>query len=393
MNSFDIIQIILRMFSKSNFLTNGLPSERNVNLLFALNKSRSVDFRIFYIENNSVKKRVKIIIIYLFIYVFKLNSCLITNFDSKISFVFNKYLLRKQLGVILKRGKLMSTDLNVHLYLNFNVENFEIFKVGGYIPHKDEADILEHSVKNLTTQEIVVTLLDDNSDDTNNNLIKNSQILSNLKIISLFDYGYYNWTYILDEIDRISSASNFDFILRNDADEYLVSPIDNYSLRQFLFFVNLCSFEKVDSVVCNLHSTSEVLNDFSEATHFSFPKSQSYKRVLRAWKNQHKLVNLSALGGHDLPVPSGDYFPLSLTLLHAPMRNSNQIRAKLKSRNTRGQKEHVEKGWHDHLIGKSEFGIMKLPDNSMSFTLESFDETQIKRKLKIGLDFNEENNK
>ncbi len=392
MNSFNVIQIILKIFSKTSILTNGVPSVYNTKLLTALTKNRFVDFRIFYLENNSLKNRTKLFIICFFIRLFSLNSCLITNFDSKILILFNRYLLREWLGVILKRDKLLSIDLNVFLYLDFNKENFKFFKVGGYIPHKDEADILEHSIKNLITQEIDVTLLDDNSDDTNTHLIRNSEILKNLKFISLFDYGYYNWTYILKEIDRISSDSNFEYILRNDADEYLISPIDNYSLRQFLYFVNLCGFEKVDSVVCNLHSVSAELNDFSEATHFSFPKSQAYSRVLRAWKNQNKLVNLSAFGGHDLPEPSGDYFPLTFTLLHAPMRNPNQIRAKLESRNTRGQKEHTEKGWHDHLIGKSEYGIMALPDNSIDFTLDSFDRTQIERKLKIGLEYNEKNN-
>ncbi len=377
------------MFSKSRTLTNGFPSASNTKLLATLTKNISVDFRIFYLENNTCKNRTKLFVIYFFIYLFNLNSCLITNFDSKIALLFNKYLLRKRLGVILKRDKFMPMDLNVYLYLDFNEENFKSYKVGGYIPHKDEADILEYSVKNLIAQEIDVTLLDDNSNDTNTHLIRNSKILKNLKFISLVDYGYYNWTYILKEIDRISSASNFDYIVRNDADEYLISPIDNYSLRQFLYFVNLCGFEKVDSVVCNLHSIFGELNDFSEATHFSFPKIKAYSRVLRAWKNQNKLVNLSALGGHDLPEPSGDYFPLTFTLLHAPMRNPNQIRAKLESRNTRGQKERKEKGWHDHLIGKSEYGIVTLPYNSIDFTLDSFDRTQIERKMKIGLEYNE----
>ncbi len=392
MNRFIVIQIILKMFSKSSIITNGLASATNTKLLNALRKNLSADFRIFYLENNTLKNRTKLFVIFVFIQLFNLNSCLITNFDSRITILFNKFLLRKRLGVILKRGKLMSLDLNVFLYIDFNEEKFKFYKVGGYIPHKNEADILEYSVKNLITQEIDITLLDDNSDYSNSKLISNSKILKNTKIISLFDYGYYNWTYILNEIDQISSDSNFDYILRSDADEYLISPIDNYSLRQFLYFVHLCGFEKVDSVVCNLHTVSGELNDFCEATHFSFPKIQSYSRVLRAWKNQKRLVNLSALGGHDLPEPSGDYFPLTFTLLHAPMRNSYQIRAKLESRNSRGQKEFAEKGWHDHLIGKSEYELMALPDNSMEFTLDSFISTQIERKLKIGLDYNEKNN-
>ena len=114
----------------------------------------------------------------------------------------------------------MSTDLNVYLYLNFNVENFKVFRVGGYVPHKDEADILEHSVKNLITQEIEVILLDDNSDDTNTNLIKNSKILYNLgkgrfnsqgiKDLPFFyvgnDIGVQNIDYIIEDLngDRLN---------------------------------------------------------------------------------------------------------------------------------------------------------------------------------------------
>jgi hypothetical protein len=273
------------------------------------------------------------------------------------------------------------------VYLNFFDKNFESFRVGGYIPHKDEPDILLCSINNLLQQKVEVTLLDDNSTNDSLDFIYESNVLNNSKIIQIENFDFYNWTFILDKIDKESSNSSFKYIIRNDADECLRSPIDNYSLRQFLYFVYLCKFEKVDSVVVNLHSKSGELNKFEDATHFTFPNTRDYESVLRAWRNDQKLVNLSALGGHDLPDKSKEFFPLKITLFHAPFRNDNQVRTKLESRITRGAKEYLEKGWHSHLFNKEVFDLLQIPQESFEMCFEALNKTQLIRKFKIDIKY------
>jgi hypothetical protein len=316
-----------------------------------------------------------------------MNSCLIINFHSEIAKKLNKFLLHDKLGIILNRNTENMVPFDVYLYLNFLDNKFESFRVGGYIPHKDEPEILFCSIENLLQQEIEVTLFDDNSTKENISLIYESNIINKSRIIQLEDFGFYNWTFILDKIDQESSTSNFNYVIRNDADECLRSPIDNFSLRQFLYFVYLCKFEKVDSVVVNLHSESGELNKFESATHFSFPNTQDYESVLRAWKNDQKLVNLSVWGGHDLPDKSKEFFPLKFTLFHAPFRNEHQVRTKLESRLSRGAKEYQEKGWHCHLFNKEVSDLLKIPEDSLKFGFDAFNKTQLIRKFKIDIKY------
>jgi hypothetical protein len=388
-NNDRIIHLILEMFKFTNFTSNGLQLENGTNKSFwyILSKPKDLNkFFIFYFDKKSFKINLKIFLIYLTIYIFKINSCLILNFHSNIAKKFNKFLLNDRLGIILNRNTENDVPFDVNLYLNFLDDKFKSFRVGGYIPHKDEPEILFCSIENLLYQEIEVTLFDDNSTNQNLNLIYESNIINKSKIIQLENFGFYNWTYILDKIDQESSTSSFNYIIRNDADECLRSPIDNFSLRQFLYFVYLCKFEKVDSVVVNLHSESGELNKFESATHFSFPNTQDYESVLRAWKNDQKLVNLSVTGGHNLP-DNKEFFPLKFTLFHAPFRNENQVRTKIDSRITRGAKEYEEKGWHYHLFDKEVSDLLKIPEDSFILSFEALNKTQLIRKFKIDIKY------
>lgn len=215
-------------------------------------------------------------------------------------------------------------------------------KILAIVPCFNEVDIISHTIDNLIAQNIDVHVLDNWSTDGTWELL---QKYTNITTERFPDVGSdeYNWSAILERMDVIGYSSSYDWIMHVDADEHIVSPANNISLKDFISIADTNGFEIIDLTHLAFRPVEENANQFSAYWQFSdFPADAN---IHRAWKNKRSKIGLAAHGGHIL---RGKKFPLNLILKHYPLRSAEQARKKIfRDRIPRARKERLN-GWHVH---------------------------------------------
>jgi hypothetical protein len=234
--------------------------------------------------------------------------------------------------------------------IEFYGNNEYVNSLQGVVAHYNEVDSLRLVLENSQVNGIPFHIIDDGSSPDQladlAEFVKNS---NNRLTLSKLDFTEnFQWARMLQEIDDYQSESNSDVILRVDSDEYLMSPFKKMSLVQFVNWSINNGWDVIDATVVNLKSRKGQFSGFEDATHFEISSISGHTHVHRVWRNLNKSVDLASRGGHMVNNLESKMSPYNLILLHAPLRNSIQIREKIMDRIDRGKNERVNLGWHTH---------------------------------------------
>ena len=248
-------------------------------------------------------------------------------------------------------------------------------KIQCYMPVFNEADILPHTLRHLYEQGCAVHVIDGWSTDGSWEIaldaaIKDSAVNAIAErqrmgpfprvTVERFPAGgpdkIQNCTAILERIEHLAEASDADWILYSDADEWRRAPgtdrlIDGVSA------VDAIGFSAIDFRVFQFYCTTADLCEGKDWSHTGYSPEAFFRYYDEAdcisripnrklWKNVGR-VHLGG-GGHEVTFPGMRIYPQRFTMKHFPFRTPAQAKAKIETRLARRRKEEHDKGWGVH---------------------------------------------
>ena len=225
------------------------------------------------------------------------------------------------------------------------------------VPVFQESDILPHVLKHLHEQGCRTHVIDGWSTDGSWEIAQQQADSCELFPSSGPD-PIQNCTAILHRIEDLAAASDADWILYSDGDEWRRSPNPNYRLVDHVCGVDMAGFSAIDFRVFQFYCTPNSFNPQSaeywqpcrdpEDTFRYYDEADCISRIpnRKLWKNVGR-VHLAG-GGHDVTFPGMRVYPQRFTMKHFPFRTPAQAKAKIETRLARRCAEEHAKGWGVH---------------------------------------------
>lgn len=110
-----------------------------------------------------------------------------------------------------------------------------MLRITAIIPTFNEEDIIYHTIKHLVGQDISVCILDNESTD---NTVEIARRIPNVQVRTVSSDGLFNEKILQDSIREVTALVDTDWIIKNDADEFIESPWKGVSLRQGIELVD-----------------------------------------------------------------------------------------------------------------------------------------------------------
>ena len=248
-------------------------------------------------------------------------------------------------------------------------------KIQAYMPVHNESDILPHTLRHLHEQGCAVHVIDGWSTDGSWEIAAAREAfearLGCLRGVTVERFPasgpdpIQNCTAILKRIEDLAAASDADWILYTDADEWRRAPgtdrlIDGVSAVDAIGF-NAIDF-RVFQFYCVDHRWNTTAsydvpgghpivcdNRISPEEYFGYyDQADCISRIpnRKLWKNVGR-VQLAG-GGHEVQFPGMRVYPQKFTMKHYPFRTPAQAKAKIETRLARRRMEEHAKGWGVH---------------------------------------------
>lgn len=227
------------------------------------------------------------------------------------------------------------------------------FRIMAVIHTYNEADVIDQVVEYLIGQGVDVYLLDNWSTDGTyeKELQLKEAYLGKVRVERFPESGKtenYEWHMQLEKTEQISKELDYDWYIHNDADEMRVSPWENITLRQAIYYVNLLGYNLMDLFYIDFKITERTQkNIFMKDTYFEFGKRPLHYST-KIWKKS-EYIDLKKSGGHQAVINNPKVFPLLILNRHYPFRTVEQAERKVfRDRKPRFAKERKKYGWHGH---------------------------------------------
>ncbi len=232
-------------------------------------------------------------------------------------------------------------------------DNFSIIAI---MTSYNEEDIIVPSIMYLINQGIEIYLIDNWSIDKTYDLAK--QFL-NKGLIGLERFPvdgpskYYDWYSLLSRVEEITKTLKGDWFIHHDVDEIRESPWQNVSLKDAIFYVDMCGFNSIDHTVIEFYPVDNnfpMCGDFEKYfKFFEFGKRPGHFLQIKTWKNLGKKISLADSGGHEVVFEGRFVYPFKFLLKHYPIRSQYHGEKKIfKERKPRYNPNERVKGWHTH---------------------------------------------
>ena len=247
-------------------------------------------------------------------------------------------------------------------------------KIQCYLPCLNEADILPHTLRHLHEQGCAVHVIDGWSTDGSVQILE-SHFLDRRDTglgvsFERFPAGgpdkIQNCTAILERIEHLAEASDADWILYSDADEWRRAPaFDGQSptfakawddtLNDAVRVIDQRGFNAIDFRVFQFYccpgsgDCGEWPSNISPETWFQhYDEADCISRIpnRKLWKNVGR-VHLGG-GGHEVTFPGMRIYPQKFTMKHYPFRTPAQAKAKIETRLARRNQQEHAAGWGVH---------------------------------------------
>ncbi len=226
-------------------------------------------------------------------------------------------------------------------------------KIQAFMPVFNEAEILPHTLRHLHEQGCTVHVIDGWSTDGSWEIAQ-QQAESGERFPASGPDPIQNCTAILRRIEDLAAASDADWILYTDADEWRRSRIPGHTLALSTEAIGHCGFNAIDFQVFQFYPTLDTVSwaewkrTGPEEFFRYYDQADCISRIpnRKLWKNVGR-VELAG-GGHEVTFPGMRIYPIKFTMKHYPFRTPAQAKAKIETRLARRcQPEHA-KGWGVH---------------------------------------------
>jgi hypothetical protein len=272
----------------------------------------------------------------------------------------------------------------------------DAFRVLAVVPTFNEADIIEHTLRYLTTQGIDVHLLDNWSTDAT---LERARPFLGQGLVRIERFpadaspNTYDLTRILRRVEEIGrEAAWADWIVLHDADERRYGPFEGTGLRASLWRAQCCGYSCIDHVTLNFwpvddrfdHERHDVEEHFQ---YFEFSSHPGHFHQRRAWRRTDAPVSLAATAGHDVSFAGRRVYPYKFLLKHYPIRSrAHGIRKVLHERKARLNPIEHAGGWHLQYEDLSPEQFVREPGSLLRFDPETFaDDYLIERLSSVGI--------
>src|SRR3989344_2323515 len=131
-------------------------------------------------------------------------------------------------------------------------------KIAAVMPAYNEEDVIYHTIKNLVDNNIHVHILDNESTDSTLDIVK--QFPKNQVSFSSFSTnGEFNEKLQGEAIKKAFNKlkEDYDWLIRNDADEFLESPLSNLNVKQAIEIADKKGFNSIGTQQFYFCPTSE----------------------------------------------------------------------------------------------------------------------------------------
>ena len=108
-------------------------------------------------------------------------------------------------------------------------------KINAIIPTYNEEDIIYHTIKYLVDQDIFVYILDNQSTDRTVDIARK---MPNVQLKTFKSNGLFDEKILQDNVRELTCSLDTDWIIKNDADEFIESPWKGINLRQAIEVVD-----------------------------------------------------------------------------------------------------------------------------------------------------------
>ncbi len=225
------------------------------------------------------------------------------------------------------------------------------FTVVAIIAAHNEADVIEHVVRDLIEQGVSVYFIDDDSTDGTREIVER-YVGRGVLAVERFDGepGVFELARILRRKVAICRTLEADWIINHDADEFRESPWPDTPLADAIRLVDRLGYNAIDFALLDFWPVDDSFEPGTDVrlSIRQFANPQSLNRIqIRCWKNQPEAVELVAQGGHEPAFVGRDIFPVPFLLRHYPIRSVAHGRRKVfAERRPRFSPAEVAGGWH-----------------------------------------------
>ena len=238
-------------------------------------------------------------------------------------------------------------------------------KIQAYLPCFNEFDVLPHTLRHLHEQGCAVHVIDGWSTDGSYGIAaKDAE--SYERFPAAGPSPVQCCTDILHRVEELAAASDADWCLYSDADEWRRAPMSIIhdgtrhfytpappTLLQSLRTVDECGYSAIDFRVFQFYCTDDSWvyssSRISLEAHFQYyDETDCISRIpnRKLWKNVGRVT--LAGGGHEVTFPGMRVYPHEFVMKHYPFRTPAQAKAKLETRLARRCNEEHDKGWGVH---------------------------------------------
>ena len=229
------------------------------------------------------------------------------------------------------------------------------FSVVAIVAAYNEADIIEHVIRDLVDQGVHVYFLDDGSTDGTTAIVERSLGRGVIGIERLAgtvgngEQAGFDWERILLRKTQLATGLDADWFIHHDADEFRESPWPQLSLNDAIRRVDALGFNAIDFAGLDFRPVADGFRagaDVRQALTF-YSDPAPYDRIqIRCWKKASDL-DLVSSGGHEARFHGRKVFPLRFILRHYPIRGQAHGERKVfEERRQRFLERERARGWH-----------------------------------------------
>lgn len=317
-----------------------------------------------------------------------------SSLNNKIIFISYDLFERKKIHDFIKRNE----TKNIIIAISFNFKKNESYSLsfinsnkrikifGNIIPQKkilapssfkvlaiihvyNEEDVIKRTIEYLLSQGIDVYIIDNHSTDNTSNVVK--EIIKKYpKRVFYEKYpvklksNYFEWSKQLQRTEYLNNILDYNWFIHYDADEIRVSPFSNYTLKNYIYFVDQLGYTLIDNTVIDFRiTTHKKKNDiFMKDTYFEFNCRPGSFLQTKTWKKSKRVI-LKRDGGHTAKIRNPKVFPIKILNKHYPFRSIEQANRKVfVDRKPRYSPKEISIGWHtqyDNIKSEKDFVYQK----------------------------------
>lgn len=228
-------------------------------------------------------------------------------------------------------------------------ENDNTVKITAFMPVLSEADVLPHVLAHLRSQGVRVHVLDGHSTDGSYEIAKAAEGVTVEHFPADGPAKVQECRAILRRIEELAAASDADWCMLNDADEWRRSNRPGETLAEGIARIDAAGYNVIDHEVFQFYCTDSGWSGDPERYFRYYDQKDLICRIAqqKIWKNVGR-VNLQRSGGHKVEFMGKRVAPEKFVMKHFAFRTPRQARQKIETRLARRCKAEHDQGWGVH---------------------------------------------